>query len=219
VGVRGTTILFASGDSGTGGNCSTGERFSPDFPADSPWVTAVGGTTLGDAGKTPTGEVADNISGGGFSDYWPMPAYQSDAVQSYLTNAAGLLPDDSRYNRKGRAYPDVAAQSEFFTIVNEGVPFPGVSGTSCASPTFAGVVSLLNDLRLQAGKPSLGFLNPWLYQTAPAHANSFNDVVLGANDGCNPLDLGFVAIEGWDPATGWGSPNYSLLKGIVLNLP
>ena len=40
---------------------------------------------------------------------------------------------------------------------------PGVAGTSCASPTAAGVIALLNDARLAAGKSTLGFMNPWLY--------------------------------------------------------
>lgn len=39
----------------------------------------------------------------------------------------------------------------------------GVSGTSCSAPTFGGMVGLLNDLRLQAGKSSLGWLNPLFY--------------------------------------------------------
>jgi tripeptidyl-peptidase-1 len=52
---------------------------------------------------------------------------------------------------------------------------PGVSGTSCASPTAAGIFSLLNDVRLQAGQSSLGFLNPLIYENAAA----FNDITTG----------------------------------------
>ena len=61
-------------------------------------------------------------------------------------------------------FPDVAAAAEDFTIVFNGNSVAYVSGTSCASPTFAGVVSLLNDLRISAGKSTLGFLNPLVYQ-------------------------------------------------------
>jgi len=57
----------------------------------------------------------------------------------------------------------------------------GVGGTSCATPTFAGIVGLLNDLRAQANKPPLGFLNPLLYSIGPnpQNVNAFNDAVKG----------------------------------------
>lgn len=47
-----------------------------------------------------------------------------------------------------------------------------VDGTSCASPTFGGVFSLLNDLRLQSGKSTLGWVNPFFYQ----NPTIFNDI-------------------------------------------
>jgi tripeptidyl-peptidase-1 len=216
VGVRGTSIMFASGDSGAGGNCSSSGRFTPNFPSGSPFITAVGGVTGGTAGQTPTGEVVDFISGGGFSDYWPTPSWQTSAVATYLSTATGL-PASNLYNQSGRGYPDVAAQSENFVVVQGGIPLPGVGGTSCASPSFSGIVSLLNDLRLAQGKSSLGFLNPLIYQTAPTVPNSFNDVVSGYNAGC--VITGFPAAPGWDPTTGWGSPNYRILSGLVLSLP
>ncbi|XP_061222517.1 tripeptidyl-peptidase 1 isoform X3 [Neopsephotus bourkii] len=75
---RGLTILFASGDDGAG--CrrvrSGNHTFRPSFPASSPYVTTVGGTTF----KNPflvTAEVTDYISGGGFSNVFPMPQYQA----------------------------------------------------------------------------------------------------------------------------------------------
>jgi len=215
VGVRGTSLMFASGDSGTGGNCSESGRFTPDFPTGSPWVTSVGGLTGGTPGTTPTGEVADYISGGGFSDYWTRPKYQDDAIKYYLSQAQNL-PDPSLYNQTGRGYPDVSAQSEWYTIVLDGIPLPGVSGTSCAAPTFSGIISLLNDLRLQKGKSSLGFLNPLIYNTASSVANSFNDATLGFNAGCS--FSGFPAWKAWDGATGWGSPNYSILSTVIEDL-
>jgi len=216
VGVRGSSIMVASGDDGSGGNCSDSGRFTPDFPADSPYVTAVGGVTGGTPGATPTGEAVDFISGGGFSDYWPQPDWQKTAISNYLSTATGL-PSSSLYNQTGRGYPDVACQSEMFVVVQDGFPLPGVGGTSCASPSFSGIISLLNDVRLQAGKSSLGFLNPLIYQTAPTVTNSFNDVTSGYAAGCEIT--GFPAAPGWDPTTGWGSPNYALLKTVVSNLP
>jgi hypothetical protein len=58
--------------------------------------------------------------------------------------------------------PAVAAQSEGFVVVQDGIPMPFVGGTSCATPTASGIVALLNDLRLQKGLSTLGFLNPLL---------------------------------------------------------
>lgn len=68
-------------------------------------------------------------------------------------------------------------------------------GTSCSSPIFTSVVALLNDELLNAGKPVLGFLNPWLY----ANPGAFNDITSGWNPGCGTL--GFEATTGWDPVT------------------
>lgn len=64
------------------------------------------------------------------------------------------------------------------------------------------------------GKSPLGWLNPFIYQNAAA----FQDVKLGAN-GCTPFVKGFDAIEGWDPATGVGTPDFDRLAKIVESLP
>merc|ERR1711865_895718 len=100
--------------------------------------------------------------GGGFSNYWEMPEWQKDAVAKYLTES-GLPDQDKRqYNTSGRAYPDISAQASMFIVIDNGVVEPGVAGTSCASPAASGIFSLLNDARMQAGKSSLGFLNPMI---------------------------------------------------------
>ena len=93
------------------------------------------------------------------------------------------------------------------------MPLPGVSGTSCASPTAAGVFGLLNDVRLAANKSTLGFLNPFIY----AHAAAFNDCTTGSNLGCLGIG-GFPAIAGWDAVTGVGTPNFEALQQAVLQL-
>jgi len=89
-----------------------------------------------------------------------------------------------------------------------------VAGTSCSAPTFAAVVTLLNQERFSQGKGPLGFLNPWLYQTAAENPTAFFDVTQGTNqDGC--CHVGFSAAPGWDPVTGLGTPNYKVLKTLV----
>lgn len=90
-------------------------------------------------------------------------------------------------------------------IVVNGTPGT-VDGTSCSSPIFASVIALLNDRLIAAGKPTLGFLNPFLYSTG---ASALNDVTTGDNPGCGTN--GFPATTGWDPVTGLGTPNFPAL--------
>jgi len=196
-GARGISLLFASGDEGA--NCKN-KRFTPETPSSSPWVTAVGGTYLG-------GDTAIGLSSGGFSDRWKQPTWQADAVGQYLTQS-GLPPKSAGYNISGRAYPDIAAQANDFTVIVDRVPLPGVAGTSCASPSAAGVIALLNDARLQAGKSVLGFLNPWIYQ----NGGKWNDITKGKSNG-GSCGGGWPATKGWDAVTGYGSPNYKHLVG------
>merc|ERR1712070_600051 len=92
---------------------------------------------------------------------------------------------------------------------------PGVAGTSCASPTAGGIVALLNDVRMQAGQSSLGFLNPLIYENAAA----FNDITTGSGQGCSFSGGGWPAKEGWDAVTGVGTPDYAKLAKVVADLP
>jgi len=116
------------------------------------------------------------------------------------------------FNISGRGYPDVAAQGRGFQVVISGVTH-SVGGTSASSPTFAAVISLLNDYRIASGKSALGFLNPFLYSKGVA---GLNDVTSGSNPGCSTN--GFTAGEGWDPVTGLGTPNFGKLQDIVANI-
>ena len=199
LGTNGTSFLFASGDSGAGGNCTGSKgRECPNFPTGSPYVTSVGGT------RNSKPEIAWSGSGGGFSDYWPQQSWQKDAITTYFTNAANKLPPQSKWNETGRGYPDVSAQSVDFTIIVDRVPL-GVSGTSCATPTASGIFALLNDLRYQNNMSPLGFLNPFIYQ----NYDSLNDITSGQNVGCG--GEGFPAVKGWDAVTGYGTPDYAKL--------
>ena len=198
-GVSGRTVLIASGDEGT--HCQKGQ-FVPEWPTCSPYVTSVGGTVS-------LSEVW-NDGGGGFSNDYGIPDYQLATVQAYLNS--GQAPATSYFNASGRAYPDVSVFATNFEIVVGGST-ESVDGTSCATPTFAGIVSLLNDIRLNAGKSTLGFLNPLLYLTLKGEG--FIDITEGANKGDILFCPGFKAIKGWDPASGWGSPDFSVLRNLV----
>jgi len=124
-GVRGISLLFAAGDEGA--NCKGG-KFVPEGPGSSPYVTAVGGTGPTSGYPKPTSEKGIGLSSGGFSNYWPMPEWQKDAVAKYLKQK-GLPPASRGYNTSGRAYPDIAAQATNFIVIAGGTQ-PGVAGTS-----------------------------------------------------------------------------------------
>jgi tripeptidyl-peptidase-1 len=213
-GVAGISILFASGDQGVCGRSGCGgflkkTRFSPDFPGGSPYITAVGGTDF--AGSDIGDEKAWSDSGGGFSDTFAIPAYQAEAVAAYKASADADLPPADYWNNTGRGYPDVSALggTKNTYCVATGGRFAGVAGTSASSPVVAGVFAKLNGIRLAAGKPSLGFLNPFIYQNPSA----FQDVKLGVNNA--GTKYGFKAVEGWDAATGFGTPDFAKLAALV----
>ena len=203
-GVRGLTFLFASGDDGA--DCKN-SKFRPEYPSSSPYVTTVGGTELNDL-FTP--EYGHEISGGGFSNVFPRPSYQNYAVEKYLKSGS-QIPPAWYFNRNGRGYPDISAACDYFWIVDN-LQLEAVYGTSASTPTVAGIISLLNDARLQNNKSTLGFLNPFLYQNSAA----MYDVTTGHNEGCLPGDIGFYASTGWDPVTGCGTPNFSAMVNAAL---
>jgi tripeptidyl-peptidase-1 len=126
LGARGVSVIFSSGDSGVGSSCQSNDgakktKFIPGFPASCPFVTSVGGTY----GSNPEG--AADFSGGGFSDLFPRPAYQEQAVRDYL-DRLGEDQWKGLYNRNGRGIPDVAAQSKNFLIRDHETWFK-ISGT------------------------------------------------------------------------------------------
>eukprot|EP00331_Platyophrya_macrostoma_P019744 CAMPEP_0176466656 /NCGR_PEP_ID=MMETSP0127-20121128/38022_1 /TAXON_ID=938130 /ORGANISM="Platyophrya macrostoma, Strain WH" /LENGTH=527 /DNA_ID=CAMNT_0017859865 /DNA_START=40 /DNA_END=1620 /DNA_ORIENTATION=- len=162
LGLLGVSVFAASGDSGPGVrseefNCNT---FTPSWPSSSPYLTSVGATY---ANSTSDEEVSVNWSGGGFSTQFTRPSWQAAAVKKYFEVASASLPPQSFYAANGRGYPDVSALGANFDVVVAG-QWQLVSGTSAASPTFAGVVSLIVAERLAKGQSALGFLNPKLYQ-------------------------------------------------------
>jgi len=238
IGLRGVSIFVASGDSGANGRSDgtcTDKVLHASFPGSSPYVTAVGATMLsnpefklknpppacsaqGSSFQCASGgtEVAVSVdgagftSGGGFSTYTPMPAYQKTAVDAYLKSGV-KLPPSGYYNNTKRGYPDIAAMGNNFLIyMQQQGGWSGVGGTSASTPTVAGIAAYLNDLSYtKKGKP-LGFLNPLLYQMHAEMPEAFTDVTVGDNrcteDGCQPSCEGYMATKGWDPVTGLGTP-------------
>ncbi|KAJ6592907.1 family S53 protease-like protein [Mycena capillaripes] len=209
LGSRGISVVFASGDGGVRGNHDTtsvcnNNVFMPVFPAACPFVTSVGSTQ----GFGP--EKAINFTGGGFSNVFSTPSYQSAAVASFLET----VPSNFRgtFNKTGRGYPDVSLQGwnfDIFSAGEEGL----VGGTSASSPTFAGIIALINDRLVAAGKPVLGFLNPFLYTSS-----AFTDITIGHNSGfvCPASSVAFDAVEGWDALTGLGTPIFPDLLAAAM---
>ncbi|KAJ6603478.1 subtilisin-like protein [Mycena vulgaris] len=214
LGARGISVLTASGDAGVRGNHNNANAtvcadntFAPFFPASCPFVTAVGSTQ----GLAP--EVATNFTGGGFSNFFPSPTYQSRAVGEFF-RVGVPVGFNGTFNRTGRGYPDVAVQGWNFQIVSGGeTQLDG--GTSASTPTFAGIIALINDSLIAAGKPVLGFLNPFLYSTA---SSAFRDVTVGHNSGfrCSASSVAFDAEKGWDPLTGFGTPIFDKLLAAAM---
>jgi len=129
------------------------------------------------------------------------------------------MPEACAFNATGRATPDVSALGDIhFQVINGGSKIV-VGGTSASSPSFSAILTLLNDIRLNNNKPTLGFVNPWIYQTAASNPNAFFDVTVGDNivaGCCRSAKLGgFECATGWDPVTGVGTPNYAVLSTLV----
>jgi len=230
LGARGVTLLFSAGDFGVGGvqatNCTVNDgtnrhELLPAFPSSCPAVTAVGGTTGFFPEYVTTFAGSGGSGGGGFSNYFSRPSYQKkETIQGYLSKVnfaeQRLLP----FNKEGRAYPDISFNGRNLSIIFNARNVR-ISGTSASAPGLAGFLTLLNDARLAAGKSTLGFLNPLLY-SGKLSGDAFRDTTVGSNPsfspGCN-YTLGFPAMEGWDAATGFGSPVFEPMLKQVMALP
>jgi kumamolisin len=224
--LQGVTICIASGDTGSsskvGGNpAAWGYSFPADgkahvqFPGSSPWVLAVGGTTIGDVAGSDFDEYVWNdpapgdpsnwgTTGGGVSDFFGLPLYQV---------GAGVPPsvNDGHF---GRGVPDVAGNASFNAgykgLVVGGAPFRG-NGTSASSPLWAGLIAVIN----AAIGANVGFANPIFYALG---SSAFRDIVPGGGPANNSNSgiPGYPAGPGWDACTGWGSPNgRRLLAGLA----
>jgi subtilase family serine protease len=212
--VTGIGVYFSSGDNGdeTGGNPANAAAATPDWPASSPWVTAVGGTSLGVGAngqylfETGWQTGRSGLSGGAWSPAYPgsylygsgggtsrlfaQPGYQAGVVPAAIATKNGGAP--------ARAVPDIAALGDPTTgiLVGQTQTFPDgstayseyrIGGTSLSSPLMAGFMALVQ----QRAGHDLGFANPLIY----AHAGSaaYHDVT---------------------PATGLGAVRAEYVNGV-----
>lgn len=232
LGMAGTTVIYSSGDSGVAGNggqCCTKAKcdggtynnggpgtFNPSFPGTCPYVTSVGATQIPSGSSVSSPEQACQsviYSGGGFSNVFAMPSYQSTAVKNYLAKSKPKYTS-TQYNNSQtvRGYPDVSANGANYVVAING-SLSRVYGTSASAPTFGSVITLINEQRINAGKKVVGFINPTLY----ANPSIRNNIITGGNQGCGTA--GFSAVPGWDPVTGLGTPNYSKMLPVFMKLP
>lgn len=199
---QGITFFSSSGDNGATDYEDLQEtQLSPtpttSFPADEPWVTSVGGTTLLLNGASIT-ERAWSDSGGGFSKFFPIPSFQQPLCN---TGAIHCAPTGLR------GVPDVAADANPATAmaVYSSDQWQQIGGTSASAPLWAGLMAIANQM---AGHP-LGFINPALYKLAmsSSYALDFRDITVGNNSVNGHVRVvGYNAGKGWDPITGLGAP-------------
>jgi subtilase family serine protease len=217
------TVLAAAGDTGTQNVDANGTPYTfPTvlFPASSPFVMAVGGTTLNlDANNDYQSETVWNdsstqagASGGGVSQYFVEPSYQSTLPPSTRAQLSG-----------GRGIPDVAFNADdntpvwvyfgFFPDTTQNNFYAAGSGTSAATAQWAGIVADANQL---AGGP-LGLLNPTIYAIGAGGIQTyfFHDITVG-NNAYGGLP-GYQATPGYDIASGWGTPKLQALLWELLN--
>ena len=198
----GVTVTTAAGDNGSTDGVNDGANHT-DFPSSSPHALACGGTSL--RADPATGVISSETvwndgagggaTGGGISDVFPLPSWQS---------SAGVTPGT------GRGVPDVAGcadpQTGYQVLVNG--QHTVIGGTSAVAPLWAALICRLS----QATGKKFGLMQPLLYAgvTAGAVASGFTDITQGTNT--QGSVTGYSAGPGWDACTGLGSPEGSTLQ-------
>jgi hypothetical protein len=192
------TFFAASGDTGAPGL----------YPAYSPKVVAVGGTTLSLANTTSgdyVGETAWSSSGGGISMFELSPGYQSS-----ITQVARYQSTPTTVTK--RTIPDVAFDADLNTGVavfdssysGSSTPWTQVGGTSFSSPAWAALVAIANQGRALAGPGALDGITQTLPAIYALPSTDFHDVTSGNN-------FIYAAAPGYDAVTGFGTPRADLL--------
>ncbi len=196
----GISVYVASGDSLATDGVDDGKAHV-DFPASSPYAIGCGGTHITHSATSISAEVVwnDDVSGGGgtgggISDLFPVPAFQSGVT----------LPPSVNGGRKGRGVPDVAGDaspSSGYLIVIDGKK-EVVGGTSGVAPLWAGLTALIN----QKASVPVGFLPEFLYPQAKAGKKLTIEITEGNNKPSNST-IGYNAGPTWNACTGLGRPD------------
>ncbi len=184
-------------------------------PSSSPYITVVGGTTLSTSGPGGSwmGETVWNSgsvgSGGGVSSVYPIPYWQTNL--NFSSNGGSGTQ---------RNIPDVAMAGDNILVCFGDGEEGYFSGTSCATPLWAGFTALANQQAAAMGGAPLGFLNPALYGLVATgnnsvYANYFHDITSGNNEWAgSPAQ--YMAVTGYDLCTGLGSPaGTNLINALV----
>jgi subtilase family serine protease len=207
---QGVTFFASSGDNGAADYADPdGKALAADpavgFPASSPWVTAVGGTSLSGQSANQT-EHAWSGSGGGFSKLFQAPDHQKTSVANYL-----------KQGNNQRGVPDVAAVADPATslVMYRNGKWTMAAGTSTSASIWAAMMAIADGM---ANHP-LGFINPTLYKLAGANSQDFRDIIDGNNTNQNAGVEGYAAAAGWDPVTGLGVPKADkLLMDLTVSI-
>ncbi|WP_228124610.1 S53 family peptidase [Glaciimonas soli] len=230
--IQGQTFSISTGDAGPY-NCSVstisgtpgvpdGKHYDVSEPASSPYVVAVGGTTLYTTGKTTFGSEAawnEGLSpigvydGNGDSD--PTLRLWATGGGYSKSEAAPIWQRLVNGNAK-RALPDIAfdaASASGAIVYYDGARYV-VGGTSLASPIFVGFWARIESVHSNR----LGFPAPYFYVNFPWNPALVNDVTTGYS-GADATDFGFKAKKGWDAATGYGSLNVAKVSAYISHNP
>ncbi len=226
----GVTIFAASGDFGSMGNADEPDgRAHVCYPACDPWVTAVGGTSIGNISGADFTEVTWNDNGvtaGGISTVtdgsgnlvFPPPFWQA---------GFNVPPSINDGVTRGRGIPDVAGYANGYDIQLYGQDAGVWWGTSEASPLYAALIAIMN---ANLGF-NLGYLNPTFYQFAKTPgwltfydiadngSNAFSFTLKPPNPPTTITSPGYLAVTGWDACTGLGSIRARRLYAALAGLP
>jgi subtilase family serine protease len=239
---QGISVLFSTGDFGD--NSTTTGSVSADFPATDPWVTAVGGATIGldatnattvltgwaDTGDTQSGSTWQELpatqggfaggTGGGHSSLYATPSYQS------MLSAA--------QTGGHRAIPDIAGSADPYTgfaigyTSSSGYVELSFGGTSEATPLTAGL--LADSGQLVGGGGWLGLVNPALYQFSSSAITDVRTQQVGVWTPFHPMATSttgsflvnagakpqsLTSGAGWDDETGTGVPNGGFVSALA----
>lgn len=193
---------------------STGDNGQAvNWPAVSPSVVAVGGTSLTYSGTGARTEAAWSLAGGGISAFVATPSYQSPTLLKNTAITRRSVADVSM-NADPNTGQFVAVIPNPLTCTFCQVSWVTAGGTSLSTPQWAGLAAIANAMRMQAGKAILGAPHALLYRslsTPATYADAFLDVMKGANGNCATC----TTKAGYDGPTGLGSPNGLSLVSLL----